>query len=50
MVLIEYVSKKYNFSYLDLIKKGEHKLPLPEKELEKILEQFITVFKDGFKV
>lgn len=50
MVLIEYVSKKYNFTYLDLIKKGEHKLPLPEKELEKILNQFITVFKDGFKV
>ncbi|MGM0445781.1 MAG: TetR/AcrR family transcriptional regulator, partial [Bacillota bacterium] len=42
MVLIEYVSKKYNFTYLDLIKKGEHKLPLPENELEKILEQFIA--------
>ncbi len=50
MVLIEYVSKKYNFTYLDLIKKGEHKLPLPEKELEKILNQFITVFQDGFKI
>ena len=50
IVLIDYVSEKYDFTYLDLIKNGENKLPLPEKELEDILEQFITVFLEGFKL
>ncbi len=50
IVLIDYVAEKYDFTYLDLIKKGENKLPLPEKELEDILEQFISVFLEGFKV
>jgi AcrR family transcriptional regulator len=50
IVLIDYVAEKYDFTYLDLIKKGENKLPLPEKDLEDILEQFISVFLEGFKI
>lgn len=48
--LIDYISKLYNFSYRELINKNKKKMPIEEKELEKILEDYISVLKKGIKI
>lgn len=50
MSLIDYVSEQYDFSYRELIENNINKMPVPEQELENILDDFIAVLKKGLDI
>jgi hypothetical protein len=45
----EYITKKFNFSYLDVIKHGEGKLPISEEELSGVIDNLISFYKTGLQ-
>lgn len=45
----EYITKKFNFSYLDVIKEGKGKLPISEKDLSDVLDDLISFYRTGLQ-
>jgi hypothetical protein len=50
MSLLDYVTEQYDFSYRELIENNINKMPIPDQELEDILDEFIVVLKDGLEI
>lgn len=45
----EYITKKFNFSYLDAIKQGKGMLPISEKDLGDVLDSLISFYRTGLQ-
>jgi len=50
MSLLDYVTEQYDFSYRELIENNINKMPIPDQELEDILDEFIAVLKEGLEI
>lgn len=45
----EYITKKFNFSYLDAIREGKGKLPITPDDLTGVLDDLVSFFRTGLQ-